>query len=52
MKIIQFQIFKPWPTIDKVIYGLGDDGIVYWYDSMKRRWIPMTSCKVDTEVVP
>lgn len=46
VKIIQFQIFE---IVDKdrglrynAIYGLGDDGVVYWYDTNTRLWISKT----------
>jgi len=48
MKIIQFQVCKPWlDNGDKCIFGLGDDGIVYvWYDNglaAVKGWTPWTN---------
>jgi hypothetical protein len=48
LRIIQFQICKPWTNIGtQCIFGLGLDGILYTYDLIEKHWNPITTKRVN-----
>lgn len=49
-KIIQFQVCRPWmDNMRDMIFGLGDDGVVYIYDVSTIMWVPYTRNKFMAE---